>query len=225
MPPITVSSDDSGSEDEVRPGKGRQADDSPNEEKDEPMADEKDEKEDADDDEDDEEEENEYVVEEIIDHQFYEDGVIHYLVKWKGYERKSDRTWEPISNLTGASDALAEYHNKIGGKPVRKAPLAKRNRDSASNTPQTGRKSSKTRRLNDNTPPVDTSNATSSELGWRPPKGSWEDEIQAVDIIEQNKNGLFVYLRWNNKKITRHAIEETYRKCPQKMLQFYEQHL
>ena len=54
---------------------------------------------DDDDDDDEEEGDDEYVVEEIIDHQFYEDGMLHYLVKWKGYEKKSDRTWEPTENL------------------------------------------------------------------------------------------------------------------------------
>jgi hypothetical protein len=26
-------------------------------------------------------------------------GVCRYLVKWKGYEKKSDQTWEPIEHL------------------------------------------------------------------------------------------------------------------------------
>jgi chromobox protein 1 len=46
-----------------------------------------------------------------------------------------------------------------------------------------------------------------------------------VDTIEQDDQGLHVYLDWNNGKKTRHPIEKIYRKCPMKMLRFYEQHL
>ena len=35
-------------------------------------------------------------------------GVTQYLVKWAGYESK-DNTWEPIENLAGCEDMIAEF--------------------------------------------------------------------------------------------------------------------
>ena len=49
--------------------------------------------------EDEEEEDEEFSVERIIKHDFSETGVVLYQVKWLGYEKKSDLTWEPVENL------------------------------------------------------------------------------------------------------------------------------
>ena len=49
--------------------------------------------------EDDDEEDEEFSVERIIKHDFSETGVVLYQVKWLGYEKKSDLTWEPVENL------------------------------------------------------------------------------------------------------------------------------
>ena len=52
------------------------------------------------DEEDDEEDDpDEYRVEKILKHDFSEEGVTIYQIKWLGYEKKSDLTWEPIENL------------------------------------------------------------------------------------------------------------------------------
>lgn len=59
--------------------------------KDEPVEDEEGSEEDG--------EENEYVVDKLLAHDYMDDGELHYLVKWKGYEKKSDQTWEPLENL------------------------------------------------------------------------------------------------------------------------------
>jgi chromobox protein 1 len=87
-----------------------------------PAAEEEDGEDDEDGGEDDEEEEEEdvYVVEKILSHVVQEDvsyptslsnfdmlgcrltpaqGTLKFEVKWEGYEKKSDRTWEPEENL------------------------------------------------------------------------------------------------------------------------------
>jgi chromobox protein 1 len=51
------------------------------------------------DDEDDEDEPDEYQVETILKHDFTEDGAVLYQIKWLGYDKKSDYTWEPLENL------------------------------------------------------------------------------------------------------------------------------
>jgi len=59
--------------------------------------------------------EMEYEVEEILDQRITKKGnksVPQYLIKWKGYPLH-DATWEPLSNLNNAEDALQRYHNSI----------------------------------------------------------------------------------------------------------------
>jgi chromobox protein 1 len=48
-----------------------------------------------------------YIVENILNHLVDdEDGTIKYEVKWAGFEKKADRTWEPEENL---SDSLPYF--------------------------------------------------------------------------------------------------------------------
>ncbi|KAI9781750.1 MAG: hypothetical protein M1839_005743 [Geoglossum umbratile] len=193
---------------------------------------------DGDDDEEGEEEEEdaeevdgEYVVEAIVDHMFDEEGTIRLQVKWKGYDRPKDMTWEPETNLAeDVSDMLEEYYQKIGGRPKlsKKAISGKRARDNKSNTPQSSRKGSKSRKTNDygSTRLGSASPPTKVERDhWEPPKGSWENDVQTVDTIEQDRRGLQVYLQWNNGHKSTHAIDIAKKKCPMKLLDFYEQHL
>jgi hypothetical protein len=53
---------------------------------------------------------NEYEVEKIIDKK-RKKGKISYLVRWKGYSSEND-TWEPLSNLKNAKDAIAAYESR-----------------------------------------------------------------------------------------------------------------
>ncbi|KAI9793300.1 MAG: hypothetical protein M1833_000799 [Piccolia ochrophora] len=161
----------------------------------------------------------EYVVEKIIEHAWDDKDVIRFLVKWKGYESNKDLTWEPIENLEGGAEgALKDYYNGIGGKP--KKPAAVKRKRKSLGTPQatTNRRKSQKVEARD-TPPEDENSR------WKPPAGSWEEDIQAVDTIERDGDVLWVYLFWRKGKRTRHPLQKCYVKCPQTMLRFYEQHL
>ncbi|CAI6341502.1 unnamed protein product [Periconia digitata] len=76
---------------------------------------------DEDDDTDDDEDEGaeEYVVEEILDHNF-ESGLKYYLVKWQGYENSD---WLEEKDLGGAKEVLVDYKRRIairkGKQPMR----------------------------------------------------------------------------------------------------------
>ena len=96
---------------------------------------------------------------------------------------------------------------------------------SAASTPKAttgGRKSIKNSKVGSKNVSATPPRATSF---WEPPSGSWENDVLAIDTIESNKDGLQVYLHWEDGKKSKHAIETIYKKCPQKMLRFYEQHL
>ncbi|KAJ5196168.1 Chromo domain/shadow [Penicillium cf. viridicatum] len=88
---------------------------------------------------DDEEEEGLYVVEDIIQHDWLDDGTLKLLVKWKGYNKLEDHTWEEEDGLMyvyapvelrhllrafidkhhrdGAREIVTAYYKRIGGRP------------------------------------------------------------------------------------------------------------
>ncbi|KAL8877556.1 MAG: hypothetical protein Q9198_004447, partial [Flavoplaca austrocitrina] len=54
----------------------------------------------AEDEDEEEGDEEVYVVEKILaHHDNFEDKEMRYEIKWKGYEKKADRTWETEENL------------------------------------------------------------------------------------------------------------------------------
>ncbi|KAJ5513348.1 Chromo domain/shadow [Penicillium fimorum] len=91
-------------------------------------------------DEEEDEEEGLYIVEDILEHAWLDDGTLKLLVKWKGYEKIKDRTWEEEDGLMyvyalielrhvlcasidqkkhrdGARDIVTAYYKRIGGRP------------------------------------------------------------------------------------------------------------
>lgn len=66
---------------------------------------------------------------------------------------------------------------------------------------------------------------------WAPPASltSWEDEVETIDTVERRQiageDELVVHLVWKSGKKTEHLTRDIRRKCPQKLLDFYEGHL
>ncbi|KAL2755993.1 hypothetical protein ACRALDRAFT_1064031 [Sodiomyces alcalophilus JCM 7366] len=176
---------------------------------------------------DDEVEEDEYIVEKIISHTVDAQGNITFKVKWEGYE---DETWEPEENLLdGAPDIMAEYYRDTGSREelIEQAQEArktkKRGRPSTGATPSG---TSKRARKNGKHPADSTPPASAKANAWKPPSGSWEDEVETIDACEDEQTGkLIVYLNWKNGQKTKHGTDVIYKRCPQKMLQFYERHI
>ncbi|GAP88358.1 putative heterochromatin protein one protein [Rosellinia necatrix] len=170
---------------------------------------------------------DEYIVEKIVAHSLEADGTLKYQVKWEGYEKKSDLTWEEESNLReNAAGVLDEYLESVGGrdKILEETQTAlktkKRGRPSTSGTPVNGTK----RRRNDGHPASATPPA--SVRAWKPPQGSWEDAVESIDAChDENTGKLIVYLTWKEGQKTQHDTKVIYARCPQKMLQFYERHV
>lgn len=183
--------------------------------------------EDEDGDEDDEEIE-EYIVESIKQHMIDETGNIKFQVKWEGYDSKKDLTWEPEENLAETADEiLEEYYKAIGGREAAFAESEKAARGKKRGRQSTGARGAaapaKRSRKNATHPGATSPPATKK---WTPPSGSWEDEIEKIDACEEEGSGkLVVYLNWKNGHKTKHETAVIYKKCPQKMLQFYEKHV
>ena len=50
----------------------------------------------------------EWAVERLVAHRTTPEGVDEYRIQWEGYPPEQD-TWEPLSSLGGAKEALADY--------------------------------------------------------------------------------------------------------------------
>lgn len=203
-----------------------------------------------------------YIVEKILSHRF-EKGAIKYEVKWEGYEKKADRTWEPEENLTyahrsdlignaltewnreNAQSCLDEYFERVGGKDKIMAEIQNGLKNKKRSRPQsnTPTSTSKRSRKNGDHPGESSPPATAKAVQWKPPAGSWEDQILELDACEDEEAGkLMVYLTWKNGARTQHETSVIYKRCPQKvcamasisrtsanlrgqMLEFYERHV
>ncbi|KAJ5928908.1 Chromo domain/shadow [Penicillium verhagenii] len=192
---------------------------------------------------DDDDEEGVYVVESISTHAFLDDGTLSLHVKWKGYEKKEDMTWEPEGNLVdGARDVLMAYYKKIGGKPAKpsastaaKPGRKRKSLGEAKATPVADTKP-ENKRQRKSTAPTDAPETPASieekqdseePTDWLPKGKNWENEVAVVETItrDEKSNGLFVLLNWKNGKTARVSIETCYERLPRKMLRFYEDHL
>ncbi|KAI4252976.1 MAG: hypothetical protein LQ352_003973 [Teloschistes flavicans] len=208
---------------------------------------------DAEDEGDDEDEDDDgeiFVVEKILSHHDeFEDGVMRYEIKWKGYEKKADRTWETEDNLEGAREILEAYWNSIGGKPVpSNKPLVskKRGRQSSGRAstgsrhePATkkkkGRKSAMAIEDRDASDEPPAGHTDVNPDTWKPPSpddNAWDPLIMSVDTIEKDaQNEMWAYLVWNEKNDdgrfnrSKARLATCNKACPQRMLQFYEKHV
>jgi hypothetical protein len=127
------------------------------------------------------------------------------------------------ANLTctrrqNAAVVLNDYLASVGGrdKIVGESQTAlktkKRGRPSAGGTPANGTK----RRRNDDHPASATPPA--STRAWKPPQGSWEDDVESIDACHDEHTGkLMVYLTWKNGQKTQHDTKVIYQRCPQKV--------
>lgn len=189
----------------------------------------------AEDKDDDELTEDEYVVEKILNHVVDEEtGELRFEIKWEGYEKKSDRTWEPEENLESASKMLCEYLASVGGKDLILADWAEQKALAESSkkgkkrarTP-TGKRANSRKRSKINKPhPASRSPPESSITPkFKPPTGSWEEEVVEIDACEGTEGNVFVYLTWKGGHKSFHPLSQIYKRCPQKMLKYYENHL
>ncbi|RPB16843.1 hypothetical protein P167DRAFT_480539 [Morchella conica CCBAS932] len=170
----------------------------------------------------------EFIVEAIKDHKF-EGKKLYLHVKWKGYEKKSDMTWEPEENCEGAKEILQEYYEKIGGRPMYRAiSIPKRGRQPAGGASAPVSAAPKNTKRARTSFGASSSKSNGDDASPAPveltTKKNW-DEDATIDTIEKTSKGLVCYVHWADGKKTQHPIQDVYNKCPQKMLSFYEQHL
>ena len=64
----------------------------------------------------DSEQSEDWEVEKILKKRVGQDGGMEYLVKWKGWEDKKDRTWEPEEHLEGSEKLVKSFEAKLEKK-------------------------------------------------------------------------------------------------------------
>ena len=57
-------------------------------------------------------EDSEYEIEKIVGKRISKKGIIEYKIKWLGYD-ESQSSWEPLSNLNHAKEAIKDYEKKV----------------------------------------------------------------------------------------------------------------
>lgn len=148
-------------------------------------------------------------------------------------------------------DILQQYWNKIGGEPEKPEKGSKKRKHSEGasavrETPDPKSKAGRKKKRRNTTGDPDLDDALEdaesptfprpgsvANKEFKTPAGSWEDHILHIDTIEEildPQTGVherMAYVTWADKerKKTRHPLEVLNKKCPQKMLAYYEQHL
>ena len=170
-------------------------------------------------------------------------------MKWLGYEKEEDRTWEAEETLTynsprshiqesskieaellrssseSANDVLSDYYNSIGGRPAGDTIAT---RSSKSKSKKKKNSTSSISKPKQRAPPTKHPRSSDSELDmkWIPKGDFWDNQIDEVISLEQDpKEGLIVLANLKNGKSVKCATTEAYKKIPQKMLLFYESKL
>ena len=134
-------------------------------------------------------------------------------------------------------ELLGEYHESIGGAPEpkgskKKGPTPGKRSASAAFAESPAVEASGKKRGRKST--GDTNGAHKPK---KLPEGLWETEVSRVcSIIEESSpllgkgakaksKNLLGLLEWNDGAKTQHPLDTLRRKCPQRLLDYYEQHL
>lgn len=125
-----------------------------------------------------------------------------------------------VGRRDNASVILEEYFEAVGGRDkifqeMKNGLKGKKRGRSSTNTPTMGNKRS---RKNGDHPKDTSPPATAKRAAWKPPAGSWEEDIASLDACEDEEKGkLMVYLTWKNGHRTQHETSVIYKRCPQKV--------
>ena len=127
-----------------------------------------------------------------------------------------------------AEEAVARYHTSIGGtpRPQKKGKGGAKRSSSAMDSPAPGSSHKKARGRK----------SEANGDSWEPPVGSWEDHVTRIAAIveEESKPGVIKksnvqslegLILWNNGRKTQHKMTLLRQKCPQRLLDYYENHL
>ncbi|KAJ3454889.1 hypothetical protein MRS44_013489 [Fusarium solani] len=118
--------------------------------------------------------------------------------------------YQRVCSRASGDTILNEYFDSIGGRPK---PNTKRRAETSKDDSGTTHK-----RLRRTEAQVTDESLLATTEKWKPPLGSWEDEVEKIDGGEEDDNGkLIIYIIWKNGQETKHDAPVIYKKCPQKV--------
>ena len=156
-------------------------------------------------------EEEEFFVERIIEKRIRY-GKTEYFLKWKGFPEEQN-TWEPEDNLN-CPELIAEYENKLKAKTKPKSDVKKRKSEATT--------SNSTQQVQ---PVIQEEEAAKSDDTY---KNGFDRGLLAERIIgATDSNGQLMFLmKWKNiDEADLVPAKVANLKCPQVVIQFYEERL
>jgi len=130
-----------------------------------------------------------------------------------------------FSYSPSAEEILNKYLKSVGGREAilgedaqKKEPkIKKRGRTSTATSTPDNKPNGKKPRKNITHPASTTPPASLEKAAFKPPTGSWEDEVQGIDACEGTDGNVMVFLQWASGHKTQHPLEQVYKRCPQKV--------
>lgn len=170
-----------------------------------------------------EEEEEVYQVEKVVDKRMHK-GRVEYLLKWKGYG-DNEMTWEPQDNLE-CPDLIEAYEKKIREKEALKRKSAQNVAagDVAAKKRRKEEAAATEKRKDSSGPSKDGKQTKQDEKKYRGFDRGLDPE-RIIGATESNNELLFL-MKWkNNNEADLVRAKEANHRCPQIVIQFYEERL
>ena len=116
---------------------------------------------------------------------------------------------EYLSSIGGKEAVLAAWENKKGEKKGKK-----RGRPSTGADGPNG-SAKKTKKIGHPAATTPPSSAKAAEF--KPPTGSWEEDVVGIDACEGPEGAIVVYLTWKGGQKSQHPTAQVYKRCPQRV--------
>jgi chromobox protein 1 len=107
-------------------------------------------------------------------------------------------------------EAWREKKAAAAAKKGKKRSRASDANGSSNGTAKRGRKSS-------THPATETPPASAKKAEFKPPSGSWEEEVTGIDACEGAEGNVIVYLTWKGGHKSQHPLSQIYKRCPQRV--------
>jgi hypothetical protein len=124
-----------------------------------------------------------------------------------------------------ASKIVNEYLARVGGREAlmeawreKKAAAKKgKKRSRASDANGSSNGVAKRGRKSSTHPATETPPASAKKAEFKPPSGSWEEEVTGIDACEGAEGNVIVYLTWKGGHKSQHPLSQIYKRCPQRV--------
>ena len=113
------------------------------------------------------------------------------------------------------TDKLTEYYERLGGRDLVLKGGNKRSRPFTSSAAHPNTTNVKKRKIT----PYQASSTLPASLDngiFKPPCGSWEEEVQGIEIRSIGGD-VIALLQWPDGHRTQHPLDQVYKRCPQKV--------